>query len=84
MSELKGDNNNNEEGYIELKNEYAYVLIRKVKTANGERLEIFSPNFSLRKFLDPLELEAILVMDHENFYEYINRLYNYNSNNKNE
>ncbi|WP_181443780.1 dihydrodiol dehydrogenase [Saccharolobus sp. E5-1-F] len=62
--------------YIELKNEYAYVLIRKVRTKSGERLEIFSPNFNLKKFLDPLELESVLTIDHEEFYKLIDKLYN--------
>ena len=45
--------------YIDIANEYAYVLIRKVRTRNGVRLEIYSPKLGLRTFLDPLELESL-------------------------
>jgi len=48
-----------ESDYIEIANEFAYVKVRKVRTRNGVRLEIFSPKLNYRTYLDPLELESI-------------------------
>lgn len=45
--------------YIEVANEFAYVLVRKVLTRNGARIEIFSPKLGYRAYLDPMNLESI-------------------------
>jgi hypothetical protein len=52
---------------IRIANEFAYVLVRKVHTRNGERLEIESPRRDRLIRLDPLELEAIACHDDESF-----------------
>lgn len=52
-SHLKG------EEVVEIANEFAYVHVRKVRTPNGERLEISSPRHDRLIRLDPIELEAI-------------------------
>ncbi|MBO9351799.1 MAG: dihydrodiol dehydrogenase [Thermomicrobium sp.] len=44
---------------IVIKNEFAEAHVRKVRTRNGERLEIHSPKLGYTIRLDPLELEAI-------------------------
>jgi hypothetical protein len=40
-------------------NEFAYVLVQKVKTRNGIRLEVSSPRLGFKILLDPLELESL-------------------------
>lgn len=45
--------------YVDIANEYAYIRIRKVRTRNGVRLEIYSPKLDYRAFLDPLQLESL-------------------------
>jgi hypothetical protein len=45
--------------WIVIKNEFAEAHVRKVRTRNGERLEIHSPKLGYTIRLDPLELEAI-------------------------
>ncbi|BBL47290.1 MULTISPECIES: dihydrodiol dehydrogenase [Metallosphaera] len=47
------------EDYITIANEYAEVLVRKVYTRNGARLEIYSPKLGYRIFLSAIELEAL-------------------------
>jgi|OSPMetMinimDraft_2_1075162.scaffolds.fasta_scaffold01555_3 hypothetical protein len=62
--------------YIEIKNEYAFALIRLVSSKNGVRLEIFAPNFGTKIYLDPLELESITVANEWIFKTLIDILYN--------
>jgi hypothetical protein len=40
-------------------NEFTTIEVRKIRTRNGERLEIFSPRLGQRIRLDPLELESL-------------------------
>jgi len=40
-------------------NEFATVRVRKVRTRNGERLEISSPKLEYRVLLDPVQLESL-------------------------
>jgi|ACXJ01.1.fsa_nt_gi hypothetical protein len=40
-------------------NEFAEVLVRRVPTRNGVRLEVFAPRLGRRILLDALELEAL-------------------------
>jgi len=44
---------------IQIANEFADVLVQKVTTRNGERLEIRSPKRGLRIRLDAVELESL-------------------------
>lgn len=50
-----------------ISNEFAEVVVRKVYTRNGERLEILAPDSGNYIRLDPLELEAITWQDHDVF-----------------
>jgi hypothetical protein len=66
-----------EEGYkpltdfIEVANEFAYVLLRKVQTRNGVRIEIYSPKLGYRTYLDPLQLESITWAPEEVFDKFL-------------
>jgi hypothetical protein len=53
-----------DENGIELANEYSVVLIRKVDTGNGVRLEIASPRLGKSIRLCPVELEALTWQTH--------------------
>ena len=44
---------------LRLANEFAEVLVRKVRTRNGLRLEICSPKLGFAVRLCPLQLEAL-------------------------
>ncbi|WP_225446254.1 hypothetical protein [Paenibacillus rhizovicinus] len=44
---------------IRIANEFASVTVRKVRTRNGERLEIVSNGLGLSICLDPLALESL-------------------------
>jgi hypothetical protein len=44
---------------LKLANEFAEVLVRKVRTRNGLRLEICSPKLGFAVRLCPLQLEAL-------------------------
>jgi hypothetical protein len=44
---------------IELANEFAHVVVRKVSTRNGVRLEIAAPRLGRAIRLCPLELESL-------------------------
>lgn len=46
-------------------NEFARVIVRKVYTRNGERLEIRAPHFEAVARLDPLQLESLARRDTE-------------------
>jgi hypothetical protein len=48
-------------------NEFTQVVIKKVYTRNGERLEINSPKLNSTIHLDPLALESLTWQDHEVF-----------------
>ena len=52
---------------IEVANEYAVVLVRKVETGNGVRLEIVAPRLGRSIRLCPVELEALTWQSHETF-----------------
>lgn len=45
--------------WIEIGNEFANVLVRRVRTRNGSRLEIRSPKRELSVFLDATLLDAL-------------------------
>ena len=52
---------------IELANEYAVVVVRRVETSKGVRLEIISPRLGTSIRLDPVELEALTWQSHDLF-----------------
>ena len=54
---------------IVIANEFASVLLRKITTRNGERLEISSPYFGSAVRLDALQLEGLSWQDKEFFSE---------------
>ncbi len=47
--------------YTEISNDAAIVRVRKVRTGNGVRLEIHSPEKDRRVYLDPLTREPGLA-----------------------
>lgn len=46
-------------------NEFTAVWVRKIKTLNGERLEIHSPEGQTTIRVDPLQLEALSALSSE-------------------
>jgi hypothetical protein len=56
-----------EDEYTELSDESAITLVRKVRTRNGVRLEIHSPEQDRRVYLDPLVLESLAWQTPETF-----------------
>jgi hypothetical protein len=52
---------------IRISNEFASIIVRKVRTRNGERLEIESPGLNLCIRLDALQVESIVWQDPEFF-----------------
>ncbi len=56
-----------EDEYTEISNESVTVLVRKVRTRNGVRLEIHAPEQDQRVYLDPLILESLAWQTPETF-----------------
>ncbi len=56
---------------MELANEFALVLVRRVHTRNGVRLEIHSPRLGYSIRLDPLELESLTWQTAETFTRFL-------------
>ena len=56
-----------EDEYTEISNESATVLVRKVRTRNEVRLEIYSPEMDKRVYLDPLLIESLAWQTPETF-----------------
>jgi hypothetical protein len=56
-----------EDEYTEISNDSATVLVRKVRTRNGVRLEIYSPQVDERVYLDPLLIESLAWQTPETF-----------------
>ena len=56
---------------MRLANEFAEVLVRKVNTRNGVRLEIVAPKLGRRIFLDPVELESLTWQTPETFSSFL-------------
>jgi hypothetical protein len=53
--------------YTEISNEAAIVRVRKVRTGNGVRLEIYAPEKDRRVYLDPLNIESLAWQTSETF-----------------
>lgn len=60
-----------EDEALELVNEYAAVVVRKVHTHNGVRLEIVAPRLGRGIRLCPLELETLTWQEHEMFSKFL-------------
>lgn len=58
---------------IGIANEFTGVVVRKVLTRNGERLELSTPKSGHRILLDAMQLEIISTLSHESFTELIAR-----------
>ena len=56
-----------EDKYTGISNKNAVVLVRKVRTRNGVRLEIYSPETDRRVYLDPLLIESLSWQTAETF-----------------
>jgi hypothetical protein len=56
-----------EDDYTEISNESAIALVRKVRTRNGVRLEIYPPESEKRVYLDPLNIESLAWQTPETF-----------------
>jgi hypothetical protein len=61
------------EGPILVANEFADVVVRRVSTRNGMRLEIWSPRRGTRVQLDAVELDSLTWQPPETFSELIER-----------
>ena len=59
------------EDALELSNEFARVVVRKVETRNGVRLQISAPHIGREILLCPLELESLTWQTHETFSDLI-------------
>lgn len=60
-----------ENEYVEIANEFALVQVRKVRTRNGERLEICAPKQGLKVYLDALLLESLTWQTPETFSKFL-------------
>jgi hypothetical protein len=58
-----------DEATIEIANEFSLVRVRKVRTRNGERLEIHAPRVGHTIHLDAMQLESLSWQDPETFSE---------------
>lgn len=56
-----------DDGWIQVANEFTTVRVRKQLTRNGERLEIHSAKLGTTIMLDPLELESLTWQTTETF-----------------
>lgn len=60
---------------ISIANEFTTILVRKVQTRNGERLEVRSPKLGFVTYLDPLELECLTWQPPETFSQLLESPY---------
>ena len=56
---------------FEIANEFAQVIVSKVRTRNGERLSIRSPKLNREIVLCPLESESLTWQSDETFTEFL-------------
>ncbi len=73
--ELEGAQVETEDEYIELANEFAYTLVRKVRIRGGARLEIHSPRLNYRIYLDPPLLESLTWQTTATFSKFLEEPY---------
>ncbi len=60
-----------DEQLLEITNEFATVRVRKVRTRNGERLEIASPRLGYWIRLDALALESLTWQPMDTFTRFL-------------
>ena len=65
------DHTRGRDNQIEITNEFATVVVQKVLTRNGARLEIFSPRLGLRILLDAVALESLTWQPIETFSRFL-------------
>ncbi len=53
--------------YTKIRNQSATAFVRKIRTRNGVRLEIYSPKVDKRVYLDPLLIESLAWQTPETF-----------------
>lgn len=58
---------------FQVANEFALVVVRKVYTHNGERLELRSPKLGEMIRLDPLELESLTWQTTDTFSKFLEK-----------
>ena len=56
-----------EDEYTEISNDSAVALVRKIRTRNGVRLEVYSPETDRQVYLDPLHIESLAWQSPETF-----------------
>lgn len=71
VSEYPADGGN--DGPIVVANEFADVVLRKVETRNGVRLDIWSPRRGTRVLLDAVALDCLSFQDSELITELLSR-----------
>ena len=69
MNNNSQDRNFNKE--FKVSNEFTTVIIRKVVTQNGERLEIETPKLGYKIRLDPLALESLTWQSMDEFSKFL-------------
>ncbi|WP_211246467.1 hypothetical protein [Amycolatopsis taiwanensis] len=60
-------------GPVMISNEFADVVVSKVRTRNGVRLDIWSPRRGTRVQLDAVELDCLSYQPKETFSELLER-----------
>lgn len=74
MAETDAEVGDGEDGApLVVANEFADVQVRRVRTRNGVRLEIFSPRRGTRVHLDAVELDLLSFQEPEIFSEMLER-----------
>ncbi|MEV4098723.1 hypothetical protein AB0J42_00550 [Nonomuraea sp. NPDC049649] len=71
LGEVPGDGG--QDGPIVISNEFADVVVTRVRTRNGVRLDIWSPRRGSRIQLDAVELDCISYQSKETFTEMLSR-----------
>ena len=66
-----GDDIGNGDEVIVIANEFAHIRVRKVRTRNGERLEISAPRRGTQILLDALDLESLTWQTSEVFSKFL-------------
>ncbi len=71
VSEYPSDTSN--DGPIVVANEFADVVVRRLHTRNGMRLDIWSPRRGTRILLDAVALDCLTFQEPELFTELLSR-----------
>ena len=65
------DNNAESGESFQIGNEFALVYVRKIRTHNGERIEITSPKLGYSVQLDAIELESLTWQNKEIYSKFL-------------